>query len=349
MTETEIKSLQAKPADYMVGCGAGLWLRVRTSGRKTFIIRRKQGGRTKIITLGEWPTLSLREATRKTATTATPADATMADLVEGYRKAVIAGHRRPKQFDAYERRILAAIGRRRVSEVTTQALAGLVADAKDTPRAADTLRAHLKAMFALAMEMGWRPDNPAVVIGARVTGYKYDPRTRILTHDEIRQLWTWQGRNAALLRFLLLTGLRISEGQTGRLDGDFWRLDSTKNGKPHWVFLTDTAKAQLATPFDMSPTATQAWVRRKQELRADAWTPHDLRRTFATLAMDAGVQPHVIEKCLNHAMEGMLRVYAHAELADERIEAAKIVERVVLEIVNSPTTGKSGAAGGTSG
>jgi hypothetical protein len=45
----------------------------------------------------------------------------------------------------------------------------------------------------------------------------------------------------------------------------------------------------------------------------------------------------------------MLRVYAHAEMTEERIATAKTVERVVLDIVNSPAIGKSGAAGGTSG
>lgn len=349
MTETEIKALRPRETDYMVGCGNGLWLRVRTSGRKTFIIRRKQAGKTKIVTLGNWPTLSLKEAARKTATTTTPSDATMADLLESYRAAVIAKHRRPKQFDAYERRIATAIGRKRVSEVTAKTLAALVADSKDTPRAADSLRSHLRAMFAMAIELGWRTDNPAAVIGARVTGYKYEPRTRTLTPDEIRELWAWDNKNAALLRFLLLTGLRISEGQQGRRDGDFWRLGHTKNGKAHWVFLSKTAAAQLASPFDTSPTNVQAWVRRKQKFSPDAWTPHDLRRTFATLAMDAGVQPHVVEKCLNHALEGMLRVYAHAEMTEERIAAAKTVERVVIEIVNSPAIGKSGAAGGSSG
>lgn len=51
--ETDIKALQPKEIDYMVGCGAGLWLHVRASGRKTFIIHRKQTGKTKIITQGK--------------------------------------------------------------------------------------------------------------------------------------------------------------------------------------------------------------------------------------------------------------------------------------------------------
>jgi len=333
--ESDIKDLKPMTTDFMVGCGNGLWLRVRATGKKTFIIRRKVAGKTKIITLGDWPTLSLKQAQGKSYTVATPADATMNDLVDSYEKTVIAKHARPIQFRAYGRRIREAMGRKRVGEITAKDAAALVASIRSTPRAADSLKTHFKALFSLAIELGWRSDNPAMVIGARVTGYKYEPRTRTLTHDEIRAMWAWKGDNTALLRFLLLTGLRIAEGQTGEADGDFYRMAKTKNGKSHWIFLTDTAKAQLTTPFTTHKTAVQAWVKRRQKEVETPWTPHDLRRTFATLAMENGVLPHVVEKCLNHSLEGMLRVYAHAELTEERIQAAKIVEAAVLKIINT--------------
>jgi len=340
MNEADIKTLKQRDIDYMVGCGDSLWLRVRTTGRKTFIVRRKQGGKTKIMTLGDWPTLSLKEAARQAATVKTPGDATVVDLLRQYRISVISRHARPKQFDPYEARIRAAMGTVRVSEVSAKRVAELVAEHRATPRSADSLRSHLKAMFSMAIELGWRTDNPAAVIGARVTGYKYEPITRVLSHDEIRELWSWEGANASLLRFLLLTGLRISEGQKGRAEGDLWRLDKTKNSKPHWVFITQSARDQLTDPFTVSNTAVQSWTRRRQKSRESAWTPHDLRRTFATLAMENGVAPHVVEKCLNHALEGMLRVYAHAEMTEERIAAAKVVESAVLKI-----TGATGSAG----
>lgn len=340
MNETDIKAIKQKASDYMLGCGDSLWLRIRTTGRKTFIVRRKQGGKTKIITLGDWPTLSLKEAARLAVTVKTPGDATMNDLVKQYKDRVISCHARPKQFEHYGERIKKAIGSIRVTEVTAKRLSELISEYRETPRSADCLRSHLRAMFSLAIELGWHDDNPATVIGARVTGYKYEPITRVLTHDEIRELWLCEDSKASLLRFLLLTGLRISEGQHGRADGDFWRMDKTKNGKPHWVYLTSTAKKQLTTPNDTSSTNVQAWLRRKQKFSETAWTPHDLRRTFATLAMENGVFPHIVEKCLNHALEGMLRIYAHAELTEERIAAAKTVERVVLEI-----TGATGSTG----
>lgn len=340
MDEKGIKELKQRDTDFMVGCGDGLWLRVRTTGRKTFIVRRKQAGKTRIITLGDWPTLSLKGAKFMAATAKTPSVATVNDLLKQYHEAVISRHARPKQFATYSERIRAALGMVRVSEIKTTQLAELVAESRPTPRSADSLRSHLKAMFSLAIELGWRDDNPAAVIGSRVTGYKYEPITRVLTHEEIKQLWAWDHNNAALLRFLLLTGLRISEGQRGRVDGDFWRVDKTKNGKPHWVYLTPTAKVQTSKPFDVSNTAVQAWVKRRKV----GWTPHDLRRTFATLAMENGVFPHIVEKCLNHALEGMLRIYAHAEMTEERIAAAKTVERVVLEITGSDNVVQLGGA-----
>lgn len=52
------------------------------------------------------------------------------------------------------------------------------------------------------------------------------------------------------------------------------------------------------------------------------WTPHDLRRTGATMMGNLGVHGDVIEKCLNHTEENKLkRVYQHQELKAEQAEA----------------------------
>lgn len=53
-------------------------------------------------------------------------------------------------------------------------------------------------------------------------------------------------------------------------------------------------------------------------LAGGKWTPHDLRRTMASRMQDLGIAPHVIEKCLNHALEGILAVYQTADLMPER-------------------------------
>ena len=115
MDEANIKALRQRDTDFMVGCGDSLWLRIRTTGRKTFIVRRKQGSKTKIITLGDWPTLSLRAAKFMAATAKTPSDATVNDLLKQYHEVVISRHARPKQFAAYAERPLTSLGRTRSS------------------------------------------------------------------------------------------------------------------------------------------------------------------------------------------------------------------------------------------
>lgn len=56
-------------------------------------------------------------------------------------------------------------------------------------------------------------------------------------------------------------------------------------------------------------------------LAGGRWTPHDLRRTMASRMQDLGVAPHVIEKCLNHALEGIAATYQTSDLFPERREA----------------------------
>jgi integrase len=50
----------------------------------------------------------------------------------------------------------------------------------------------------------------------------------------------------------------------------------------------------------------------------DLFTPHDLRRSMATQLAERGVQPHIIEKMLNHRMEGVWAVYNRYEYLPER-------------------------------
>jgi integrase len=64
------------------------------------------------------------------------------------------------------------------------------------------------------------------------------------------------------------------------------------------------------------------------------WTPHDLRRTFATQLGEAlHIDPVVIEKCLGHKMPKIMATYNKNEMLPQRKEAleqwAECVERLV--------------------
>ena len=54
------------------------------------------------------------------------------------------------------------------------------------------------------------------------------------------------------------------------------------------------------------------------------WTPHDLRRTGATIMTALGVLPEVAERCLNHTEENTVkRIYQRHSYAVEMADAWK--------------------------
>lgn len=68
------------------------------------------------------------------------------------------------------------------------------------------------------------------------------------------------------------------------------------------------------------------------------WTPHDLRRTGATIMGNLGVRPDVIEKCLNHIEQNkMKKTYQHQSLITEQQQAWKLLGEH-LEILTSNNT-----------
>ena len=123
------------------------------------------------------------------------------------------------------------------------------------------------------------------------------------------------------------------QAERGHIKDARWDIPAahSKNGKAHWCALSRQALAVIeAQPKDrdlifgsVTNTGVQAWLRRwcEREEISPAFTPHDLRRTAATRMNEIGVAPHVVEKILNHSMQGVMAVYNKAEYADERTAA----------------------------
>lgn len=129
-----------------------------------------------------------------------------------------------------------------------------------------------------------------------------------------------------------------------------WRIPAsrTKNRRPHCIDLSPYVLRQLqqlkalptASPRWMFPatfktdafldpkainkqlrdrqlTAGQLPMKNRTKLHTSAlclpgglWTPHDLRRTAATLAASHGTDPHVVDKMLNHVEQNrLIRIY----------------------------------------
>ncbi|MCB2005480.1 MAG: integrase family protein [Rhodoferax sp.] len=351
MNEAEIAALRWAGKDQDIPLGDGLYIRVRRSS-KTYLLRQRHGGKTIRTTIGMHPGIKLkaaRQAALRLSKARNPDTTIVADLAEDYQRDVVSQLAHPEHIDGYFKRVIVPdLGKRRVRDVTRADLAGLVkAYRTRSVRGADILRRTLTDLFAFAVEHGLIEDNPGAALSRRVSGYRYEPRTRTLTDVEICAVWAAKGRQAAALRFMLLTGCRVGEilrGKPWEADGDVWVIPAAvaKNRREHRVFLTESARAQLPEPIDLATPLTiqRVAIEICQDIgSAPHFTPHDCRRTCETRLLEIGVLPHVAERFLNHTPTGMLRVYAHAELWPERVEAAKAMERHLLDVVANGAPG----------
>lgn len=111
----------------------------------------------------------------------------------------------------------------------------------------------------------------------------------------------------AFYRFLLLTGLRLSEALTIRWDQvheDHLHQPMTKNGRPFDLPLLDVHHAIIDPMRVYRSDFVFHGKRQALHLRSPAripWSPHDHRRTFATVAEhDAGLSEGAVGHLLNH-------------------------------------------------
>ncbi|AWQ81774.1 phage integrase family protein [Pseudomonas aeruginosa] len=73
------------------------------------------------------------------------------------------------------------------------------------------------------------------------------------------------------------------------------------------------------------------------------WTPHDLRRTGATMMQELGVTLEIIDRCQNHLLGGskVRRHYLHHDYAKEKTEAWSLLGERIETILNGSTTAQS--------
>jgi integrase len=177
--------------------------------------------------------------------------------------------------------------------------------------------------------------------------------------------------NEAAIWIMLATCCRIGEISRARwcdvdLEKGTWIIPAAhaKNGRAFTVYLSDFAKQQFMQlqelklhddwlfpdrmgkcHIDLKTISKQIHDRQRITpmknrssntatllLPGGPWTPHDLRRTGATLMGNLGVPPYVIERCLNHIEQNrLIRTYQHQRLAEEQAAAwQKLGERLYL-------------------
>jgi integrase len=204
---------------------------------------------------------------------------------------------------------------------------------------APTVRAYLSAAFADGMkaehdyirqDAGARwglTSNPIAAIP--VADGVSNPRNRFLAPAEVRTLWLWlEGYDvdsglAAALRLMLATGQRSEEilritAATYEPSRALLYWERSKNGLPHSIPLPYQAAKIIdglhanahglffpcsADPARPAPADRLRSVKRFREAQPEIpkFVPRDCRRSFKTLAGDAGVSKELRDRLQNHA------------------------------------------------
>jgi integrase len=155
--------------------------------------------------------------------------------------------------------------------------------------------------------------------------------------------------------------------------------EHSKNGKPHLVSLSNFAAAQFkrvqqvngkstwcypnkdsSGPVNSKTVTKQLGDRQRQPeqgamsrrsakaqsllLPSGKWTPHDLRRTGATLMTALGVLPEVAERCLNHTEDNkMKRIYQRHNYTTEMSSAWDLLGEHLETLTNAETNSPQAA------
>ena len=237
ITKRSVDAVKAGGTDtvYWDGELTGFGLRVRRSGRKSYVVQTRIAGKLCWFTIGPHGPLNPDQARARAleilacakkgidprdADARREAEPSMADLGRRFLEEYVPVHCKPSTREEYSRSVRLfvdpVIGELRVPEVQRKDIAALHHGLRDKPYQANRTLGVLSKMFSLAEVWGWRPDgsNPC----RHVKRYKEHKRERFLSPEEterlgqvLRDVEEEMPSAVAAFRLLLLTGCRMSE------------------------------------------------------------------------------------------------------------------------------------------
>lgn len=365
LTDAGIARLRPKPREYTVWDSrvAGLGIRVRPSGSRTWIFHCKSANGVRKISFG--PAL-LRKVEEVRRDCLAAAAATINANDEDRRKAplfrdFVAGSWTETCYDRCKpstrrgfrsilnSQLLPAFGSQRLDRITrVQIIRWFEKYSKTAPRSANSSLTLLRLVLNHALACGHIEVNLA-------RGIRRNPEiklSRFLSREEIRRLHgvldqyahgtLSQAQQADIIRLLLLTGCRKNEIVRLRQDEvkvDRLELRDSKTG-PRTVMLNgqawDVVKRRMAQstgpwvfPSVKDSSRAQShglplWYAVRREAGIEDARLHDLRHTVASQAAMNGVPLPLVARLLGHSNVRTTMRYAH--VGDREVEAA--AERV---------------------
>ena len=246
---------------------------------------------------------------------------------------------------------------------------------REAPSTATHLYSYVRRLFNFAADMGLmrRRDNPCLDIKLNI---KKKKRSRHLSPQEIYQFWHTIETVPMMpvtrlgLKFMLITmarGCEVREMKWSDINwlDRIWTLPMTKNGHLHRVYLSDLAlnilndvkqysngkgivfgshghrdreqnKCETLKPMS-DHTLSQPIKRHWEKFGIETpFTPHDLRRTGATLIAGLFGRRDLTKLCLNHVDNSVTAVYDQYAYSKEKEMAINALNKAIEIIIKSP-------------
>ena len=350
LRQGQIRRLRPRRQPYAVRDSElrGFGVRVAPSGARRFFLHAQHAGTRVWKDCGDAATVTLAEARARAVTElaalrggaktlSVPFETVAEEVFRRY------GRRwKPRTLEVnrtyYRRQILPWFRGRAITAITAADVQAWFASLRATPAAADRAAPVLSVILRQAEAYGYRPEDTNPCRGIR--RYRRRGRERFLTPGELRRLGAVLGRHdaerplvTAAIRLILLTGCRKGEILTlawsSYREGRLYLPDS-KTG-PRTVWLSSAARDILdglprrrrqvfpgtrARFLSLRP----AWQAIRRDAGLDDVRLHDLRHTYASVAMLGGETLLTIGRLLGHNDPATTLKYVH--LADDAARQA---------------------------
>ena len=252
---------------------------------------------------------------------------------------------------AWGGRVFTSIGR---SDVTK-----LLDNVEDNsgPVAADKTLAIVSSIFNWYAARNDNYNTP-IVRGMRRSSSKERARTRILSDDEIRLIWSKaEGTFGDMVKLLLITAQRRDKVASVKwddvsVDGVWDVANGNKRQKgtcgelvlpPMALDIVRSRPRLVSNPYIFPGPGTlhfKSYDRQKRKLDKATgplphWQLHDLRRTARSLMSRAGVLPHISERVLGHVINGVEGIHDRHAYREEKAQALKALAGLIGSILRN--------------
>lgn len=333
----------------------GLHLKVTATGQRSwYLYYRTRAGRERRPKLGAYPLMTIASARQLARqmlldvaagrdpsgeVKAQRSAPTVAALVDRYLVEIASRRKSGREIERLlVKHVRPRLGTRKVNEVRYSDIAELHASMQATPYQANRVLAAASRMFVQAIRYGWCTENPC----RGVELYKEEKRRRYMSVEEAARIAAAldsrresQPYSVAFLYLLIMTGARVSEIGNARwehLHGNRLELPDSKTGA-RTVYLPTAVMDVLASLPRTSGTICGMQRPRKvwEAVRKEAGCPdlrmHDLRHSFASAALSAGLTLGQIGELLGHRNTQTTMRYAHLmeDMGTTAVEATAAV------------------------